>query len=443
MTEAARKRSAKIRQDKASAENAKPVSPRLRRTTQKESQSSSSSIPRAKSLSSEKAKQAERKPPQKSQVTSSSAKKQKIDTTTAAPSASATMRPRSAKMSKTQETPAPLSDRSNRTVKSSTAVEPPKPVKKMMSSITANKLKEREEKEALKNQIAQLEADKLKLEELNSGLTQELCLARGEISSLSVIATIVMPNICIQKDRMAKRHQATLDKAAKELSNMAQQYALSELVLENKLVDEGQKSAQLESRITVQLNEVTQLKQATDELNKRLVDQAASMETMKREMAESVAHNEEIIESAVQERLKPWVNSKAEADSLRVEVEMKNDHLRKLRHSLNASQSDYGNIVLERDELIKTTHQKEEVDAKLENVRQENNQLKSEVGMLRYQLHSKSLALHDMSCSLDEEKYKNSITADRGSSFNAVYDELANVNAANEEEEQPSDEVFQ
>lgn len=63
--------------------------------------------------------------------------------------------------------------------------------------------------------------------------------------------------------------------------------------------------------------------------------------------------------------------------------------------------------------------------------------------MLRYQLHSKSLALHDMSCSLDEEKYKNSITADRASSFNAVYDESTNtVNAANEEE-QPSDEVFQ
>lgn len=439
MTEAARKRSAKIRQDKASAENAKPVSPRLRRTTQKET-TSSTSIPRVKSLSSEKAKQAaERKlpPSQKSQVTSSSAKKPKIE----APSA--TMRPRSAKMSKTQETPAPLSDRSNRTVKS-TAVEPPsKPVKKMMSSITAAKLKEREEKEALKNQIAQLEADKLKLEELNSGLTQELRLARGEIRSLSVIATIVMPNICIQKDRMTERHQATLDKAAKELSNMAQQCALGELALENKLVDERQKSAQLESRITAQHNETTQLKQETDELNKRLVDQATCMETMKREMAESVSRNEEIIENAVQERLKPWVNSKAEADSLRVEVEMKNEHLRKLRHSLNMSQSDYGNIVLERDELIKKTHQKEETDAKLENVRQENNQLKSEVGMLRYQLHSKSLALHDMSCSLDEEKYKNSITADRASSFNAVYDESTNTfNAANEEE-QPSDEVFQ
>ena len=43
---------------------------------------------------------------------------------------------------------------------------------------------------------------------------------------------------------------------------------------------------------------------------------------------------------------------------MRVEVEMKNEHLRKLRHSLNMSQSDYGNIVLERDELIKKTHQK-------------------------------------------------------------------------------------
>ena len=84
------------------------------------------------------------------------------------------------------------------------------------------------------------------------------------------------------------------------MSNMAQQYALGELALENKLVDERQKSAQLESRITVQLNETTQLKQETDELNKRLVDQAACMETIKQEMAESVAHNEEIIENAVQ-----------------------------------------------------------------------------------------------------------------------------------------------
>ena len=56
MTEAARKRSAKIRQDKASAENAKPVSPRLRQ----QPLSGTTAIPRAKSLSSEKSKQVER-----------------------------------------------------------------------------------------------------------------------------------------------------------------------------------------------------------------------------------------------------------------------------------------------------------------------------------------------------------------------------------------------
>ena len=47
--------------------------------------------------------------------------------------------------------PAPLSDRSNRNVKSTEV----KPVKKM-SSITANKVKEREEKEALRNRKGNL-----------------------------------------------------------------------------------------------------------------------------------------------------------------------------------------------------------------------------------------------------------------------------------------------
>ena len=93
------------------------------------------------------------------------------------------------------------------------------------------------------------------------------------------------------------------------MSNMAQQCALGELALENKLVDERQKSAQLESRITAQHNETTQLKQETDELNKRLVDQATCMETMKREMAESVSRNEEIIENAVQVRAEIVIES--------------------------------------------------------------------------------------------------------------------------------------
>ena len=44
---------------------------------------------------------------------------------------------------------------------------------------------------------------------------------------------------------------------------------------------------------------------------------------------------------------------------------MKNEQLRDMRSNLNSSKADYGNIVLERDELIKRTHQKEEVDAKV------------------------------------------------------------------------------
>ena len=81
------------------------------------------------------------------------------------------------------------------------------------------------------------------------------------------------------------------------------------------------------------------------------------------------------------------------------------------------------------------------VISQLENVRQENNQLKSEVSILRHRLHSKSIALHDLSCSLDEEKYKNSLsTVDRSdgksTSFCPVYDEQTSQG------EHASDEVF-
>ena len=85
------------------------------------------------------------------------------------------------------------------------------------------------------------------------------------------------------------------------------------------------------------------------------------------------------------------------------------------------------------------------VISQLENVRQENNQLKSEVSILRHRLHSKSIALHDLSCSLDEEKYKNSLsTVDRSdyyscksTSFSPIYDEQTSQG------EHASDEVFQ
>ena len=43
-------------------------------------------------------------------------------------------------------------------------------------------------------------------------MKEGLNLVRAEIRSLSVIATIVMPNICKQKDRLVVQHQATLEK---------------------------------------------------------------------------------------------------------------------------------------------------------------------------------------------------------------------------------------
>ena len=87
------------------------------------------------------------------------------------------------------------------------------------------------------------------------------------------------------------------------MSNMAQQYALSELTLENKLVDERQKSAQLDNRILNQVEKTNQLQQRNDELKVRLTDTNTKVINMEQAIKETLAKNEEIIEAAVQVKL--------------------------------------------------------------------------------------------------------------------------------------------
>ena len=84
---------------------------------------------------------------------------------------------------------------------------------------------------------------------------------------------------------------------------MAQQYALSELTLENKLVDERQKSAQLDNRILNQVEKTNQLQQRNDELKVRLTDTNTKVADMEQAIKETLAKNEEIIEAAVQVKL--------------------------------------------------------------------------------------------------------------------------------------------
>ena len=84
---------------------------------------------------------------------------------------------------------------------------------------------------------------------------------------------------------------------------MAQQYALSELTLENKLVDERQKSAQLDNRILNQVEKTNQLQQRNDELEVRLTDTNTKVINMEQAIKETLAKNDEIIEAAVQVKL--------------------------------------------------------------------------------------------------------------------------------------------
>ena len=87
------------------------------------------------------------------------------------------------------------------------------------------------------------------------------------------------------------------------MSNMAQQYALTELALENKLVDERQKNAVLESRISSKAQDLAKIDAQKTELEKQLDCEFAKNTELRSEMERKMAENDKIIESEVQVEL--------------------------------------------------------------------------------------------------------------------------------------------
>ena len=66
-----------------------------------------------------------------------------------------------------------------------------------------------------------------------------------------------------------------------------------------------------------------------------------------------------------QERIRPWLNAKAEAESLGIEIELKNKMLAELRADLNRSKKKIEDLQSQNDQLVKATHKSEEKDAKV------------------------------------------------------------------------------
>ena len=59
------------------------------------------------------------------------------------------------------------------------------------------------------------------------------------------------------------------------------------------------------------------------------------------------------------------MNAKAEAESLGIEIELKNKMLAEMRADLNRSKKKIEDLQLQNDQLVKATHQSEEKDAKV------------------------------------------------------------------------------
>ena len=59
------------------------------------------------------------------------------------------------------------------------------------------------------------------------------------------------------------------------------------------------------------------------------------------------------------------MNAKAEAESLGIEIELKNKMLAELRADLNRSKKKIEDLQSQNDQLVKATHKSEEKDAKV------------------------------------------------------------------------------
>ena len=61
----------------------------------------------------------------------------------------------------------------------------------------------------------------------------------------------------------------------------------------------------------------------------------------------------------------PWINSKAEADSYKIEIEMKNQTVFSLRSDLNKTKKELDDSLEKIDQLVRKIHKAEELGAKV------------------------------------------------------------------------------
>jgi len=430
MTEAARKRSAKIRANKETAEN-KPGSPRFQPRT------------RVKPLTT-RSDTLEKKPTGSS-MTNLEPKKAKIDESTI--------------KRRTTREPLKTSTSINQRANQMSMRHPSSQVVvKKMSSITAAKVKEREEKQLMKNNISRLEEEK------------EVLIARvrhleEKLSKSDVIATVILPNLVVKHDALVQEQQRQQELVAEQLTQITTHYTQKVLMLENRISEYQQNQSHLEHQINTLNNQLMDQINATNAQRALNAQQVATINErdeiitgFEQQLEEVTKENDARIEQQVQVRIQPWVEAKAQAESMQIEVEFKNEKNRKLQAQLNQAQQSIEKLNDERTQLLVIAQQSEEKDAMLENLSTENRRLNGELELSRVALTAREAEVQDLSFNLEEEKYRVSVgEKPQNSSFRAIYDEKTShsptdkslsdrhffVQSTNTSEVSSSDDVFE
>lgn len=331
-----------------------------------------------------------------------------------------TIKPRRVAREPLKQSVSTLNQRTGNTIKMRPA---PVPLKKM-SSITAAKVKEREEKQKMIDHVNRLEREKMALED-------RIILLEMKLSKSDVLATVVLPTLVQKHDAVIQDHLLQQECVAKQLSQITTHYTQKVMQLENRVLERDQEKHRLEHQVRVlnnqlidQINTTNAQRELNDQQLSHIHELDGVISGFNRRLEEVTKDNDARVQSKVQELIAPWIGAKAQADSFQIEVEIKNEMNRSLQSKLNMSRQSIERLSSERDHLQMVAHLAEEKDEKLNKLGTENRQLRDDLETSRTALSAREAEVLDLSFNLEEEKYRQSI-GERpiNSSFRAVYDE--------------------
>ncbi|CAG5088986.1 Oidioi.mRNA.OKI2018_I69.PAR.g12037.t1.cds [Oikopleura dioica] len=268
------------------------------------------------------------------------------------------------------------------------------------SRVSSKKVDHAARAKLLESRVEELEA---KLKDVTNKLTRA-----------DELVTIIFPSVLKQKDQQIKMMEeaalekvaeltsrAALEKAvnAEQIAKLQQEHSSSLADLNARIAEQTTKLSELSNQLSESQNEQNQLKTDISNRDSIIAEFPKRLEKLAKE-------NDKKISEEVERRLKPYVEAKNLADSMKFENEEKAKQNKILRQKNNQIVLENEQFREEIEKLSKFKHIAEDRSEMIENIKNHNRRLQTEVETVRQRLSAVEAEKNLLNCSLDEEKFR-------------------------------------